>query len=256
MIPAYYNPPPYPPAPWPPQPAQRQQPAKPRKPWPLDTVNRRMTFGLGGLTLLALLLAVLAPLLTQKLSTAGMTRIYQNSLTQNDGNWDTNDTCVFRSTGYVVTAPDADHAAYCTLQRQDLQNLSNFTLRVRMADITQYAAIEFLSIYRLTIFGSGRFSLYEKDDPNAPPTYLIPLNNGAGAGSAALHPNELGTSERANEITIQVQDLTYSFYANGQLLATYTASAPANPGPITLIALGGSQATFSDIAIYTPGSSS
>jgi hypothetical protein len=255
MIPAYYNPAPYPPAPWPPQPAQ-QPPAKPRKPWPLDVVNRRMTFGLGGLTLLAMLLAVLAPLVAQKPSTAGMTLAYQWSLTQDDGNWDTNANCVFTSAGYVVTAPDADHAAYCALQKQDLQNLSNFTMRVRIADISQYAAIEFLSNYRLAIFGSGRFLLYEKDDLNAAPTYLIPPSNAAGAGSAALHPNELGTSEWANEITIQVQDLTYSFYANGQLLATYNAPAQANPGPITLIALGGSQATFSNIALYTPGASS
>jgi len=256
MMPGYYAPSPYAPAPWPPQPVQPPRRQKPHKPWPLAAVTRWMTISLAGLTLLAVLLAVLAPLLAQKPSTAGMTLAYQSNLTSNDSNWDSNATCAFSSAGYVVSAPDATHAGYCALKRADLQNLTTFTLRMRLSVSGQAAAIEFLSIYRLAILGTGRFLLYEKDDPAADPSYLIPLGNPAGAGSAALHPDSLGTSERPNEITIQVQDLTYSFYANGQLLASYNSPAQVNPGPITLIALGGSQATFSDFALYTPGSSS
>ena len=251
MTPGYYNQPPYPPAPWPPQPAP-QPPAKPARAWPLHAFNRWLTIGLVALTGLAVLLAVLAPLVTEKPSTAGQKLIYQSSLTHDDGKWDTNDTCVFSTDGYVVTAPNAS-AAYCALHNQHLQN---FTMSVRIVDAGNAAVIGFLSTDRLAIFSSGRFLFYQKDNPTAAPRFIIPANNSIGAGSAALHPGSVGVSNRTNVITIQVQDLTYSFYANGQLLASYTSPARENPGTITLIALGGDQVTFSDFSLYVPGSSS
>ena len=257
MNPGYYNQPPYPPAPWPPQPAL-QQPAKPAKPWPLTAFTRWLTIGLVALTALAVLLALLAPLLTQKPSTAGQKLIYQSSLTHDDGKWDTNTTCTFSKDGYVVTAPNADNAAYCALKGQSLQN---FTMSVRIVNSSNTAVIGFLSTDRLAIFNSGRFLFYQKDNPTATPRYLIPSSppgtlSPASAGSLALHPSSVGVSNQTNVITIQVQDLTYSFYANGQLLASYNSPAQENPGTITLIALGGDQVTFSDISLYVPGSSS
>jgi hypothetical protein len=210
------------------------------------------------LTALAILLAVLAPFVSQQPSTAGQKLIYQSSLMQNDGKWDTNNTCAFSNEGYVVTAPNADDAAYCSLRNESLQN---FALSVRIVDAGNAAVIGFLSTDRLAIFSSGRFLFYQKDDPTATPRYLIPASpdgtlSPATAGSVALHPSTVGVSNRTNVITIQVQDLTYSFYANGQLLASYNAPARENPGPITLIALGGDQVTFSDFSLYGPGSSS
>ena len=252
MTPGYYHQPPYQPAPWLPQPAP-QQPAKPAKPWPLDVFNRWLTIGLVAVTALAVLLAVLAPLVAGKPSTAGQKLLYQSSLTHDDGKWDTNSTCAFSQDGYVVTAPNADDAAYCALHDQSLQN---FTMSVRVVDAGNAAVIGFLSSDRLAILSSGRFLFYQKDDPTATPRYLIPLNDPVGAGSVALHPVSVGVSNRTNLITIQVQDLTYSFYANGQLLATYNSPAQENPGTITLIALGGDQVTFSDFSLYAPGSSS
>lgn len=251
MNPGYYNQPLYPPAPWPPQPAP-QQPAKPSKPWPLNTFNRWLTIGLVALTALAVLLAVVAPLVTEKPSTAGQKLIYQSSLTHNDGKWDTNDTCVFSTDGYVVTAPNAS-AAYCALHDQHLQN---FTMSVRVVAAGNAAVIGFLSADRLEIFNSGRFLFYQQDDPRETLRYLIPPNDSIGAGSVALHPASVGVSNRTNVITIQVQNLTYSFYANGQLLASYNSPAQENPGTITLIALGGDQVTFSDFSLYVPDSSS
>lgn len=252
MNPGYYSQPPYPPAPWPPQPAP-QQPAKPSKPWPLQAFNRWMTIGLVALTALAVLLAVLAPLAVQKPSTAGQKLIYQSSLTQDDSKWDTNSTCAFSKNGYVVTAPNADDAAYCALHNQSLQS---FTMSVRVVDAGNAAIIGFLSTDRLAILSSGRFLFYQKDDPTATPRYLIPPNDAAGAGSAALHPSSVGVSNRTNVITIQVQNLTYSFYANGQLLASYNSPAQENPGTITLMALGGDQVTYSDFSLYVPDSNS
>lgn len=251
MTPGYYNQSPYPPAPWPPQPAP-QPPAKPARPWPLRAFNRWLTIGLVALTGLAVLLAVLAPLVTEKPSTAGQKLIYQSSLRHDDGKWDTNDTCAFSTDGYVVTAPNAS-AAYCALKNQGLQN---FTMSVRIVDAGNAAVIGFLSTDRLEIFNSGRFLFYQQDDPRKIINYIIPPNDPIGAGSVALHPNSVGVSNRANVITIQVQDLTYSFYANGQLLASYTSPTREDPGTITLIALGGDQATFSDFSLYAPGSSS
>ena len=252
MTPGYYNQPSYQPAPWPPQPAP-QQPAKPAKPWPLNAFNRWLTIGLGALTALAVLLAVLAPLVAGKPSTAGQKLLYQSSLTHDDGKWDINNTCAFSKDGYVVTAPNATDAAYCSLHDQSLQN---FTMSVRVVSADDAAVISFLSIDRLAILSSGRFLFYQKDDPTAPPRYIIPLDDAAGAGSVALHPASVGVSNRTNVITIQVQDLTYSFYANGQLLASYNSPAQEAPGTITLIALGGDQVTFSGFSLYAPGSSS
>ena len=251
MTPGYYTQPPYQPAPWPPQPAP-QQPAKPAKPWPLAAFNRWLTIGLVALTALAVLLAVLAPLVVGKPSTAGQKLLYQSSLTHDDGKWDTNDTCAFSNDGYTVTAPSAN-AAYCSLRNQSLQN---FTMSVRIVDAGNAAVIGFLSSDRLEITNSGRFLFYRQDDATQTLHYAIPLNDPIGAGSVALHPVSVGVSNRTNVITIQVQDQTYSFYANGQLLATYNAPARENPGTITLIALGGDQATFSDFSLYAPGSSS
>ncbi len=242
MTPGYYNQPPYPFA------APPAQPPKPHRPWPLAAVNRWMTLGVIALTLLTILLAVLAPVVASKPSIAGSQLSYQSSLTQNDGSWDENENCTFSRSGYTVTAPDAEHTAYCQLHGKSFQN---FTLRIRLVEANQVAVIGFLRADRLAIFGNGRFLFYQQENTSVSPRYLIPANNPAGAGSAALHPSSLGISERTNEITIQVQGVTYAFYANGQSLATYRSPIQEVPGPITLIALGGQQATFSNIAIYT-----
>lgn len=227
-------------------------PEKPGRPWPLRAVNRWMTIGAIAITLLAALLAALAPrLVSGPPSTAGMTLAYQSSLTQNDSSgqmqWDENDNCQFTSTGYVTTAPDANEAIRCSLGGSSYQD---FTLRVHVIYASEVATIGFLSGDFLAISGSGRFVLYRFDPQANQITYLYPRTN-IGVGSAALHPTSLGVSERGNDITIQVRGLAYSFYANGQLLATYTASALEDPGPISLGASNG-QAEFSDIAIYTP----
>ena len=229
-------------------------PEKPGRPWPLGAVNRWMTIGAIAITLLAVLLAALAPrLVSGPPSTAGMTLAYQSSLTQNDSSgqmqWDENDNCQFTINGYVVSAPDPNFAVHCLLKGSSFQD---FTLHVRVVQASEIALIGFLSSDRLAIFGSGRFLLYHIAPDTGQQTFLLP-RTGISAGSAALHNTDLGVSTRANDITIQVRGLAYSFYANGQLLATYSADALENPGPISLGAAGGQQAEFSDIAIYTPG---
>ena len=248
----YNNQPPYPMAPLPPAVPVAPEPSKPSRLWPLRAVNRWTGIGIIVFTLLAVLLGFLAPMaVSAPPSTAGMTPVYQSSLTQNDQgrlHWDENDNCQFTSTGYVVTAPDPKQTTHCTLQGSAYQD---FTLRVRVVAADQIAVIGFLGDDRLAIFGSGRFLLYQNDPETGQPTFLIP-RTGVGAGSAALHPTSLGVSGRVNEITIQVQALTYSFYANGQWLATYISPALENPGSISLGADGGQQAEFSDIVIYTP----
>lgn len=227
-------------------------PEKPGRPWPLRAVNRWMTIGAIAITLLAVLLAVLAPRLAGgPPSTAGMILLYQSSLTQNDSGqmqWDENSNCQFTSSGYVTTAPDANEAIRCSLGGSSYQD---FTLRVHVMYASEVAIIGFLSGDRLAILGSGRFIFYRIDPQTNQITYLYPRTN-IGAGSVALHPTSLGVSERGNDITIQVRGLAYAFYANGQLLATSTASALEDPGPISLGASNG-QAEFRDIAIYTPG---
>ncbi len=225
-------------------------PTKPGRPWPLRAVNRWMTIGAAAITLLAVLLAVLAPsVVSRPSSTAAMTLAYQSNLTQNSTGplrWTENDTCQFTSSGYVVSAPDLELPTRCLLEGSSYQD---FTLRVRVVEADQVAIIGFLSGDQLAIFGSGRFLVYLNDPNTGQSTYLP--RAGVSAGSAALHPTSLGVSERANDITIQVKGLTYWFYANGQLLATYTAPALEDPGPISLDTQGGQQAEFSDIAIYT-----
>ncbi|GEM_PF-2063144 len=262
---SYYNQLPPPAMPWsqpPPAPSAPPapvKPVKPARPWPLRAVNRWMSFGLIALTLLAVLLAVLAPhAVSAPPSTAGFTLDYQSSLTQNStGNktWDEDANCQFTSTGYMVTAPDPDHAQECLLQGTSYQN---FILRVRVVNAEQTAVIGFLGDDRLAIFDveteAGRFQLYQSDPVTGNITYLIP-RTGVGAGSIAIHPVSLGVSDRANEIIIQVQQQTYSFYANGQLLATYQSPTLEDPGPISLGTAGGETAEFSDIAIYVPTSS-
>jgi hypothetical protein len=209
-----------------------------------------MTIGATAITLLAVVLAVVGSrTVSAPPSTAGMTLVYQSSLTRNDTGkiqWDESSACAFTSDGYVVTALDETQATHCLLEGSSFQD---FTLHVRVVQADQIALIGFLNDDRLAIFGSGRFLFYRVQDGQA--VFLIPRTE-AGSGSAALHPTSLGVSGRANDITIQVQELTYSFYANGQLLATYIAPALENPGPIFLGTTGGQQAVFSNIAIYTP----
>jgi len=209
-----------------------------------------MTIGAIAITLLALLLAALAPrLVSGAPSTAGMTLAYESSLTHNERGqmqWDENEFCQFTSTGYLITAPGPPSAVQCELQGSSYQD---FTLRIRVLGASEVATISFLANDQLEIFGSGRFFFY---DPNSDLAASLLAQARVGLGSAALHNTDLGVSTRANDITIQVRGLAYSFYANGQLLASYTASALENPGAILLGANGG-QAEFSDIAIYTPG---
>ncbi|HEY7349667.1 MAG TPA: hypothetical protein VH599_15230 [Ktedonobacterales bacterium] len=252
MSSGYYPQPPYPGAPFaPPPPAE--PPQKPHKPWPLRAINRWMTIGATAITLVAVLLAVLASrVVSGPPSTAGMTLAYQSKMTQNTTGqlrWDENSDCQFTSDGYVVASPDLARSAHCQLQGSSYQD---FTLRVRVVYAEENAVIGFLGNDRLAIVGSGRFLFYRNDPEIGPATYLVP-RTGVSEGSAALHPSSLGVSERANDITIQVKEMTYSFYANGQLLATYTSPLLENPGPIFLGASPGQQAVFSDIAIYIPG---
>jgi hypothetical protein len=250
--PPYLNQPPYPgvsfPALQPPAPA----PERPARPWPLDAVNRWMTIGAAAITLLAALLAALATrVVISPPATTGMTLAYQSSLTHNDSGqmrWAEGDNCQFSDTGYVATAPDANEAIRCPLSGSSYQD---FTLRVHVVYTSGAAIIGFLAGDRLAISGNGRFSLY-RIDPQTDQVVLLYPRTGVGAGSAALHPTALGVSERGNDIVLQVREMTYTIYANGQLLATYIASTLENPGPISLGASGG-QAEFSDIAIYTSG---
>ncbi|HLW01211.1 MAG TPA: hypothetical protein VKT82_21325 [Ktedonobacterales bacterium] len=249
MSSGYPNQPPYPgavfPAPQPPTP----QPDKPGRPWPLGAVNRWMIIGALVITLVAVAQAILASQIVSKPpATDGMTLAYQSSLTQNDGGtmrWAEGADCQFTSSGYVATAPNANQAISCPLGGSSYQN---FTLRVTVVYASEVAIIGFLGDDRLAITGTGRFSLYRLDS-STQATSLYP--QASTAGSAALHPTDLGVSDRVNDITIQVVGTTYSFYANGQLLTTYTASAQEVPGSISLGASSG-QAEFSDIAIYTP----
>lgn len=244
---------PYPGVAFPPLQPAPPAPEKPDRPWPLRAVNRWMTIGAIAITLLAVLLAALASrLVSGPPSTAGMILLYQSSLTHNNTGqirWAEGDGCQFTSTGYVTTAPDANHAIFCSLGDSGY-SYQDFTLRVHVMYASEVATIGFLSGDFLAISGSARFSLYRLDPQTNQITYLYPRTN-IGVGSVALHPTSLGVSERGNDITIQVRGLAYSLYANGQLMATYTASALENPGPISLGAAGG-QAEFSDIAIYTP----
>lgn len=252
---AFYNQPAYPGAPWRQPPPAPQTPARPARPWPLRRVNFWMSMGVIALTVLVVLLAVLAPAaVSAPPSTAGFRLDYQSSLTHNSGGskaWDVGANCQFTSTGYVVRAPDPNQEFHCFLQGGSYQD---FLLRVQVVGADQIAVIGFLGDDRLAIFDDGRFQFYKNDPITGQPTFLIP-RTGVGAGSVALHPTGLGVSERTNEITIQVQQQTYSFYANGQLLATYTAPAPESSGPISLGTAGGESAEFSNIAIYVPGSS-
>jgi hypothetical protein len=249
---AYYNQPSYPGVSFPPLVPPPQASVAPRRAWPLRAVNRWMTAGVIAITLLAVLLAFLAPQATSAPpSTTGWTPAYQSSLTQNNTgrlHWDQNDHCQFTDAGYVISSSDPALATHCFLQGSNYQD---FILHVRVVSADQVAIIGFLVDDRLAIFGDGRYQFYQNDPVIGTPRYLIPPTAGIGAGSVALHPTSLGVSERVNDITIQVQESTYSFYANGQLLATYTAPALENPGPISLGAGGGQQALFSDIAIYT-----
>lgn len=245
-----YSQPPYPGVSFPPlQPAE--PPPRPGKSWPLGAVNRWMSIGVTAITLLAALLAVVASrTVSGPPSNTGMRLAYQSSLARNDTGpmrWNEGERCQFTSTGYVVTAPDAQHGIGCRLEGSFYQD---FTLQVRVLDANQAALIGFHRGEQLAIFGSGRFLFYQPDPRTGQALYLP--GTGTSAGSAALHPTSLGIRERANEITVQVLGLSYSFYANGQLLATYTSPALAKPGPIILGAGAGSQAVFSDIAIYTP----
>ncbi|HEU5366921.1 MAG TPA: hypothetical protein VFU69_00590 [Ktedonobacterales bacterium] len=249
----YPNQPPYPGVSFQPLQPPAQAPERPARPWPLDDVNRWMTIGAAAITLLAVLLAALATrAVTSPPSTAGLTLAYQSSLTQNDTtgqmHWAEGDDCQFTSTGYVTTAPDANHAIRCPLGGSSFQD---FTLRVHVIYADGDAIIGFLSGDRLAISGTGRFALYRIDPQTNQISYLYPLT-GVGAGSAALHPTSLGVSERGNDITLQVQEMTYSIYANGQLLATYISPTLEDPEAVSLGASGG-QAEFSDIAIYTAG---
>lgn len=243
----YYNQSPYPgvsfPALQPPQP----MPDKPARPWPLAAVNRWMTSLFIGITLLGVVLAVLAPrLVTSPPSTAGMTLAYQSSLTQNTSGpltWDVNDLCQFTGDGYVTTAPGANSTIGCQLKNSSYQD---FILHVQVLVTAGVATIGFLSDDRLDIDGAGRYLL------NLPASNQedSPLRQ-TSVGSAALHNNTLGVTDRANDIVIQVVGQSYSIYANGQLLATYLSRVQENPGPIVLGSVGG-QAIFSNLAIYTP----
>jgi hypothetical protein len=256
MSSGYPNQPPYPGVAFPALQPAAPLPERPGKPWPLRAVNRWMTIGAVVITLLAVLLAVLAPrVASDEPSTAGMKLAYQSSLTRNDSgqmSWDEAGGCQFTSSGYVVTAPDANHVIDCTLRGSSFQN---FTLHVHIVYASEVAFIGFLAGDRLAIYGSGRFAFHQIDPQTNQINYLYPQTRGS-VGTAALHNTDLGVSERGNDITIQVQGLVYSFYANGQLLTTYNAlnsteNTLDNAGPISLGASG--QAEFSDIAIYTPG---
>ncbi len=248
----YPNQPPYPGVSFQPLQPPAPAPERPARPWPLAAVNRWMTIGAAAITLLAVLLAALATrTVSSPPSTAGMTLAYQSSLTHNDTGqmrWAEGDDCQFTSDGYLTTAPDANHAIRCSLGGSSFQD---FVLRVHVVFADGDAIIGFLSGDRLAISGAGRFSLYRIDPQTNQVIPLYPIT-GVGAGSAALHPTSLGVSERGNDITLRVQEMTYSIYANGQLLATYISPTLEDPGPISLGA-GGGQAEFSNIAIYTAG---
>jgi hypothetical protein len=170
-------------------------------------------------------------------------------LTQNDSgplHWDENGDCQFTDSGYLVTAPDAHTSISCQLQGSDYQD---FMLKVQVGAISGVAAIGFHSGDLLEIFGSGRFYFLSQN-----PTSFQLAQAQQGIGSAALHNTDLGVSERMDDITIQVVGQTYAFYANGQLLASYTVPTQESGGGIELDAFPGDQAEFSNISIYTPSS--
>ncbi len=245
----YPNQPPYPGVAFPPIQPPEPLPDKPGRPWPLGAVNRWLTIGAAVITVLAVLLAVLASQTVSKPpSTAGMKLVYQSDLTQNSSgqlHWDENDNCQFSSSGYVVTAPDSNNSTECVLQGSGYQD---FILKVSVVNVTGVALIGFYGDDWLEIFDSGRFFFsHPQDSQSTTPTSQA----SAGIGSAALHPSALGISERSNDIIIQVQGLTYSFYANGQLLTTYTTPDSEAPEPIALGVANG-QALFGNMAIYTP----
>ena len=223
-----------------------QPPARPQRPWPFRAVNRWISIAVVAITLLAVLLAVLAPQAADRPpSTAGLQPLYQSSLTSNDGSWENNNACKFIADGLLITASDANTGQPCGLTKDVPHDL---LLKVRLVGSDQSAAIEFLSGYVLEIFGSGRFQV-SRLDSNGQAIPLVPRAAGIGAGSIALHPSTLGTSTRANNLVILVQGNVYSFYANGQLLTRYTSSSTTSAGPIRLFAVGG-QALFTDLAIY------
>lgn len=250
MSSGYPNQPPYPGVAFPALQPPAALPDQPRKPWPLRTVNRWMTIGAVAITLLALVLAVVASQVVSKPpSTAGMKLVYQSSLTQNSSGsfqWDESGDCQFTDSGYVTSAPGANQPAWCRLQNSAYQD---FTLKVRVVYASGVALIGFWGDNWLEIFGTGRYYFYNSQTPL---TAAQQSQASLGFGSAALHPSDLGVSDRANDIIIQVQGTTYTFYGNGQLLTTYTASALESPDLISLGAAGGDQAEFSDMSIYTP----
>src|SRR5690348_10014860 len=82
-------------------------PPRPQRPWPLRKVNLWMSAGVALITVLAVLLAVLAPQAAEgPPSTAGLQPLYQSSLTRNDGFWESSTACQFTSDGLLITVPD------------------------------------------------------------------------------------------------------------------------------------------------------
>jgi hypothetical protein len=243
-------PPGYPPMMAYPPPTAPAPPARPQRPWPQRAVNRWVGVGVVVITLLAVLLAVLAPQAVEgPPATTGLQPLYQSSLTKNDGAWENSSTCQFTPDGLLITAPGAAAVGACSLTRDFPHDV---LIKVRLVGTDQRAAVGFLSNYALEIFGSGRFQFSSLsrnggEEPLVPRGALnvVPI----GAGSIALHPSALGTSTRPNDLTILVQGNTYSFYANGQLLTRYTDTFTDSAGPIRLYALGG-QALFTNLAIY------
>jgi hypothetical protein len=221
-------------------------PRRPKRPWPQRAVNQWMGVGVIVITLLAALLAALAPRAAEgPPSTAGLQPLYQSSLTRNDGAWEPNNACQFTPDGLLITAPNANAAQPCNITKDFPHDL---LIKVRLVGTDQIAAIEFLSNYVLEIYGSGRFQ-FSSLDTNGEALPLVPRSVGIGAGSIALHPSALGTSTRPNDLVILVRGTSYSFYANGQLLTRYTDTFTNSAGPIHLYAVGG-QAEFTDLAIY------
>lgn len=243
MNPGYYNQQAYPgvafPALQPPLPA----PEKPAKPWPLRKVNLWMTVGAVAITVLAVLLAAVAPLAANTPpSTEKLTLAYHSPMTQNDTGalrWDENSDCGFTDSGYVVSGADSQSAVKCQLQGSDYQN---FIVKVTVVAAASTASIGFLGGEQLDILDSGRYIFYPSYPDSSRPALPI--------GSAALHNMQLGVSERANDIIIEVVDDTFTFYANGQLLATYTVGNREDSGSIWLGTNTGEQAEFSNVSLY------
>lgn len=225
-------------------------PPRPQRPWPLRKVNLWMSAGVALITLLAVLLAALAPRAAAgPPSTAGLQPLYQSSLTTNDDTWVHSKACQFTSDGLLIVAQGVAAARSCALMKDFPHDL---LIKVRLVGAEQIAAVEFLSGYVLEIYGSGRYQL-SRLESNGNEFPLFPrgaLNEvPIGAGSIALHPSTLGTSTRPNDLTILVQGSTYAFYANGQLLTRYSDSSAGEAGPIQLHAIGG-QALFTDLAVF------